>query len=544
MADSQSPSLSEILSQLEGKTTADSEKREVYLKFSRYFTEDEVSLFSLDVAKDVNHVINVILRDVEASSAEVSQGALQVLCVCLHEQDIVRNISQSSAADVMKKLCACIHKTDDKTTCTRALWCLGKQNIAADIVKGLVGTVLDAVDFAVEKWGGNSITVEHECVNTIARLTEQAPKEMTPQSARWGKVLLPLVAHNAIKVRERVLAVLEMTLDMLLANQKDLTASVVPTFKSKVCGELKKLLASKHEIYVLKCWGVLVQIFGEELHHGSFINSMLPIIELGFKGLAAETKMASFTAWQHLIDNFATNPSILSDPKRIKLLMQVFKMNNAKTEDVAKVKLHVWWHLIWLLGSKISSNFDAVAAPMLQFCVGGSKLGDHSISTTPKVIQNGISPVTPRMNLTCPNSQWPVFKSLQLKGCEVLAHFLGSQPADFELPNHRFTLDKLRCEVITGPAMFVKNSSIFINTATELFISQGKDIPDSLLFHIWYSLVAHMKNGIEGTAKLDMRETVTTFLTQFQVIILSRVLSNSVILVGIHICRYCKISKN
>ena len=55
---------------------------------------------------------------------------------------------------------------------------------------------------------------------------------MTPQSARWGKVLLPLVAHNAIKVRERVLAVLEMTLDMLLANQKDLTASVVPTFKS------------------------------------------------------------------------------------------------------------------------------------------------------------------------------------------------------------------------------------------------------------------------------------------------------------------------
>ena len=56
----------------------------------RYFTEDEVSLFSLDVAKDVNHVINVIQRDVETSSAEVSQGALQVLCVCLHEQDIVR----------------------------------------------------------------------------------------------------------------------------------------------------------------------------------------------------------------------------------------------------------------------------------------------------------------------------------------------------------------------------------------------------------------------------------------------------------------------
>ena len=31
----------------------------------------------------------------------------------------------------------------------------------------------------------------------------------------------------------------------------------------KVCSELKKLLAAKQEIYVLKCWGFLVQIFGE-----------------------------------------------------------------------------------------------------------------------------------------------------------------------------------------------------------------------------------------------------------------------------------------
>ena len=58
------------------------------------------------------------------------------------------------------------------------------------------------------------------------------------------------------------------------------------------------------------------------------------------------------------------------------------------------------------------------------------------------VIQNGISPVTPRMNLSCSNSQWPVFKSLQLQGCEVLAHFLGSSPDGLELPYHHFTLGK------------------------------------------------------------------------------------------------------
>ena len=41
-----------------------------------------------------------------------------------------------------------------------------------------------------------------------------------------------------------------------------------------------------------------------------------------------------------------------------------------------------------------------------------------------------------------------------------------------------------------------------------------------------------MKNAIEGVAKLDMREIVIMFLKQFQVLVLSRVLSNSVVLVS------------
>ena len=41
-----------------------------------------------------------------------------------------------------------------------------------------------------------------------------------------------------------------------------------------------------------------------------------------------------------------------------------------------------------------------------------------------------------------------------------------------------------------------------------------------------------MKNAIDSSAKVDMRETITSFLTQFQVLVLSRVLSNTVILVS------------
>ena len=58
--------------------------------YFRHFSTNEVSLFSLDVAKNVNHVIDVILQDVGGNSTEVCQEALQVLGVCLHDQDIVR----------------------------------------------------------------------------------------------------------------------------------------------------------------------------------------------------------------------------------------------------------------------------------------------------------------------------------------------------------------------------------------------------------------------------------------------------------------------
>lgn len=46
--------------------------------------------------------------------------------------------------------------------------------------------------------------------------------------------------------------------------------------------------------------------FIQELHHGSFINMLLPIMELAFKG-SNEVKIRAFQAWQALIDNFATN---------------------------------------------------------------------------------------------------------------------------------------------------------------------------------------------------------------------------------------------
>lgn len=52
--------------------------------------------------------------------------------------------------------------------------------------------------------------------------------------------------------------------------------------------------------------------------------------------------------------------AVIQDPKKISLIMQVFKHNNTRTENVALEKLSCWWHFLWLLGDKVSPNFEQV----------------------------------------------------------------------------------------------------------------------------------------------------------------------------------------
>ena len=78
---------------------------------------------------------------------------------------------------------------------------------------------------------------------------------MAHHAARWGKVLLPMVAHSAVKVRKRVLEVIESRLEMLLTNQREaLAASLVPVFKSVSMTSIISLTISQfrfHSYYSL-----------------------------------------------------------------------------------------------------------------------------------------------------------------------------------------------------------------------------------------------------------------------------------------------------
>ena len=65
---------------------------------------------------------------------------------------------------------------------------------------------------------------------------------------------------------ENILQVLVLVIGRNTDNFMAMSSIYMNTFTfclQKICPELKRLLASKHESFVLKCWGILVQIFGE-----------------------------------------------------------------------------------------------------------------------------------------------------------------------------------------------------------------------------------------------------------------------------------------
>ncbi|ESO82094.1 hypothetical protein LOTGIDRAFT_135405 [Lottia gigantea] len=272
----------------------------------------------------------------------------------------------------------------------------------------------------------------------------------------------------------------------------------------KISGELKKLF-NNNEQFVLKVWCFLVKYFGEELHQGSFINSLLPLVEMGFKTLEPDVKLMSFKAWKELINNFAMNPSKYA---------------------FAREKFETWIYYICKLGVKASVNFDQVVVPLLQFCTGGNKLNTStsfiSTPTTPRFgVKNTpisiVSPTTPRLSITSTPSQLPTFKTLQLKGVEILAQILG-------MSNYNYTTGELSNvtmpDIISSPMFFLKQSSVLISCLRELVMSLGNEIPEDLLLATWSALVGHVNVAVDITPKSDHREMFSYFLSQFQFIAL------------------------
>uniref|UniRef100_A0A8C1H4Z7 Replication timing regulatory factor 1 n=1 Tax=Cyprinus carpio carpio TaxID=630221 RepID=A0A8C1H4Z7_CYPCA len=528
-----SASLLPLLECLEDEAAGLSEKTDAYITIAnRSYSFRKLCLCC--VISPADELCFSFQVHISSENEELCQAALQALGFCVFHSHIVSVIPANISEDILSTLCNVVVKSKEKFTCTRALWVISKQNFTPEVASKKVPEILKSLE-AMRNREVQSILIEHESLNVVIRLLEQAPSQMAAGAVCWANLVIPLVVHSANKVRLRAAAALELGMPLLLEKQQEVAAIVEPMMSSMLIPEMQKLFASKNETNMLKLWPLFVRLLGKLLHKGgAFINSLLYLEELGFRNSSPNIKKIAFIAWKSLIDNFALNSEILCSSKRLKLLMQPLSSIQVRTEALLLTKLEVWWYLVVKLGPNLSTNFEQVGVPLLHSALpSDSPLQSPATPARTPNPSNGIPScstpsATPRMNLNSSVLVAQSYRSIQLLGLEMLLHWLvGPEVTDTAArENLQLSLEPLTHPLFTSPSSFSRHASTLISAVKEGFITVGKHAPEALLNLIWSNLIYSVSTTIEACNKKERQgsEVLTLLLQALQSILSSDVL--------------------
>uniref|UniRef100_A0A674CYB9 Replication timing regulatory factor 1 n=1 Tax=Salmo trutta TaxID=8032 RepID=A0A674CYB9_SALTR len=467
-----SSSLLPLLESLEDITAGQPEQTDAYLTIVNRLSGDDGTHFLPAVVKNFSRLGKTFQTHISSQNAELSQAALQALGFCVFHAHVVSAIPANSAEELLSALSSLVVKSTDKNTCTRALWVISKQNFPPEVVAKMVPEILRTLECVRTREDIQSVVMEHESLNVIIRLLDQAPAQMGEHAVQWAKLVIPLVVHSASKVRLRAAAALEMGLPLLMEKQKEVSAIIEPIMSSKLIPELQKLFSTKNETNVLKLWPLFVRLLGKLLHRGGpFINSLLGLEELGFRSSSPNIKKIAFIAWKSLIDNFALNPEILCSAKRLKLLLQPLSSIQVRTEALLLTKLEVWWYLVVKLGPNLPAHFEQVQKVAIQGSAVGTSAPAFSSPT-----------VMPRLSLNCSVVAGQAYPSIQLLGLEMLLHYFMGSEVTIAAAKNQLTLSlgerqPLVHPFLSSPPSFTKHGSLLISAVRDSFICIGKDAP-------------------------------------------------------------------
>ncbi|XP_040213933.1 telomere-associated protein RIF1 isoform X4 [Rana temporaria] len=537
-ANPENAQLSPLLETLEDTSTSHTEQTDAYLSIANRLSGEDGKVFNVLVGKEFSRLLNIFKTHISHQNSDLSNAALQAMGFCVFYSNIASSLSATEVQELLSSLNSIAVKSDDKNTCTRALWVISKQHFSAEDVGKAVPSILSTLENILNK-DVQSVVIAYEALNVVIRLVEQTPAQMTDEAVRWAKIIIPLVVHSAPKVRLRAATALELGVPLLLQKQQEVSALTEQLMTSKIIGELNKLFNSKNETYVLKLWPLFVKLLGKTLHRsGSFINSLLQLEELGFRNGSPGIKKIAFIAWKSLIDNFALNPDILCSSKRLKLLMQPLSSIHVRTEALALTKVEVWWYLLMRLGSQLPIHFEQVCLPLIQsaLCVDAASpqapqlRSANLVASTP--IQKGnlsfnypATPMTPKMNLNSSLLASVAFPSVHLLGVEMMLHFLLGPEVEQFASKHKLvlSLEPLQHPLISSSSFFSKHASTLLSAVQDGFITIGKEASGAVLYAVWKDMIEFVKAAMETGSKKERQgsEVLTCLLQTLKMIIVS-----------------------
>ncbi|XP_075036956.1 telomere-associated protein RIF1 isoform X2 [Mixophyes fleayi] len=518
-----------LLETLEDSTTSHTEQTDAYLSIANRLSGEDSKDFTVLVGKQFSRLCKAFKTHISHKNSDLNNAALQMLGFCVFNSTIASSISASEVQELLTALNSIAVKASDKNTCTRALWVISKQNFSPEEVGKTVPSIISTLESVLNK-DVQSLVIAYEALNVVIRLLEQAPAQMTAESVRWAKLIIPLVVYSAPKVRLRGATALEIGLPLLLQKPQEVSALTEQLMSSKIIADLHKLFTSKNETYVLKLWPLFVKLLGKALHRsGSFINSLLQLEELGFRSASPAIKKIAFIAWKSLIDNFALNSDILCSTKRLKLLMQPLSSIHVRTEALALTKVEVWWYLLMRLGSQLPAHFEQVCLPLIQSALSVDSSssqatplrGANQTLTASTPLQKGTfpfgSPTTPKINLNSSLLTSVAFPSVHLLGIEMMLHFLlGPEVVQFA-SQHKLvlSLEPLQHPLISSSSFFNKHAGTLLNAVQDGFITIGKDASGAVLHAVWKDMIEFVKAAMEtGSKKERQGSEVLTYLLQ------------------------------
>lgn len=531
---------------------------DAYLRLTDRLRQEE-DVFVRELLIFLRRIVVLLKKDIQSDKSDLCQASLQALGHCLYQQQIASSISFTDGQDLVKELLDRILGSEDKGVCTRALWCLAKQNLDNAIIKSQLGSILLSLESVITK-DLQSITVDHEALNVIERLLQQVPKsDLIKTADSWSKLVFPMLVSSAAKVRERALAVMSTGLEHLISSQDKVVKILLPMLKGCLLKEFPKLCSEKKELFVLKCWCCIVPILGETLHKGgSLINEMLKLVEQGFRNQSVEVQVMSFSAWNILIDNFALSSDVLCSSRRVKLIMTPLRNLAVKerNEAVETARLSTWWHYVCSLGPQVQELFEQVCTPLLQFIFGtavdqmsslktreglselkcpptptNSKFMTDMMAETPKSsIRRSLRDVGTPKTPTVLNASFAKMTKQKLltQGCQILLELLTMNDDELNGNLNLITsLERLQTVIFKKPENFKKHSCLLMNAVREGFKALGQELSEPLAAKIWSLLVARINQLLEKGSSADFSEMLLPLLAVLQDLVDSNVLAPS-----------------
>ncbi|XP_059163482.1 telomere-associated protein RIF1-like [Physella acuta] len=465
----------------------------------------------LDLQSHSSELLKSVCRDILLENANLVLSALQILHLILNDNSssspgpdvdlifssLVMRLKHYMSIDVTKLVFQCLAAVEFTTDCV------------VKEIPNLVKCMEELSDHIAQEGMPHK-----EIVDLFTRFETYLGESLAASSHSWSVFIFPGLSNIEETVREKSFALLDK-FTATLSQSQPVAQHLAKLISGGLALSLKQTYTN-NELFVIKSWMLIVKVLGKELHRGgSTINALLGIIELAFKGVP-EIRSQAFVAWRYLIDNFALDKNVISDPKRIKLLMMVMKIDNSKTEDVALEKLKTWWHIIISLDAKLSVNFEQIVYPLLQFCVGSIKLQNSAakIGQSPRLaLKSPNSPATPGLA----SHKTSVYLIIQKLGCQVVAHLLKT--TEHIAHEIDWTLAPLTHEVFVGSSSFVKHAPVIINTVKDLFLNVGSDIQESLAICIWMALADHLKSAFDSSVKTECRDVFSSFLSLLQTVV-------------------------